>query len=219
MFPFCSLVFDNWRRRADSNRRIELLQSSALTTWLRRLDNTILPCFWCRGGDLNSYGFAPTAPSRPRVYQFHHLGTVLYILGFLAGVGGFEPPTYGFGDRCSNRAELHSCTSYEYTPAYHNYGTPARTRTGALGLGNRCSIRLSYRGTPICNCATLLPSCRIPGKLALRLTGALSRQGLPPVPRQLHQEELVAAPLDLPQWDKPALLKGLLRPQVPGQSV
>ena len=25
-----------WRRRADSNRRIELLQSSALTTWLRR---------------------------------------------------------------------------------------------------------------------------------------------------------------------------------------
>ena len=27
-----------------------------------------------------------------------------------------------------------------------NDGTPARTRTGALGLGNRCSIRLSYRG-------------------------------------------------------------------------
>ena len=26
-------------------------------------------------------------------------------------------------------------------------GTPARTRTGAHGLGNRCSIRLSYRGT------------------------------------------------------------------------
>ena len=26
-------------------------------------------------------------------------------------------------------------------------GTPARTRTGASGLGNRCSIRLSYRGT------------------------------------------------------------------------
>ena len=25
-------------------------------------------------------------------------------------------------------------------------GTPARTRTGAHGLGNRCSIRLSYRG-------------------------------------------------------------------------
>ena len=27
------------------------------------------------------------------------------------------------------------------------HGTPARTRTGAHGLGNRCSIRLSYRGT------------------------------------------------------------------------
>ena len=26
-------------------------------------------------------------------------------------------------------------------------GTPARTRTGACGLGNRCSVRLSYRGT------------------------------------------------------------------------
>ncbi len=27
------------------------------------------------------------------------------------------------------------------------HGTPARTRTGAPGLGNRCSIHLSYRGT------------------------------------------------------------------------
>ena len=27
----------SWRRRADSNRRIEVLQTSALTTWLRRL--------------------------------------------------------------------------------------------------------------------------------------------------------------------------------------
>ena len=27
---------ENWRRRADSNRRIEVLQTSALTTWLRR---------------------------------------------------------------------------------------------------------------------------------------------------------------------------------------
>ena len=28
----------NWRRRADSNRRIEVLQTSALTAWLRRPD-------------------------------------------------------------------------------------------------------------------------------------------------------------------------------------
>jgi hypothetical protein len=27
---------------------------------------------------LNSYGFAPTAPSRPRVYLFHHLGRAPY---------------------------------------------------------------------------------------------------------------------------------------------
>ena len=30
--------------------------------------------WWCRGRDLNSYGIAPTAPSRQRVYLFHHLG-------------------------------------------------------------------------------------------------------------------------------------------------
>ena len=31
-------------------------------------------------------------------------------------------------------------------------GTPARTRTGANGLGNRCSIRLSYRGMCLERC-------------------------------------------------------------------
>jgi hypothetical protein len=62
-----------WRRRADSNRRIEVLQTSALTTWLRRLHRIWI---WCRGGDSNSYGFNPTAPSRQRVYQFHHLGSI-----------------------------------------------------------------------------------------------------------------------------------------------
>ena len=30
--------------------------------------------YWCRGGDLNSYELSPTAPSRQRVYRFHHLG-------------------------------------------------------------------------------------------------------------------------------------------------
>ena len=58
---------------------------------------------------MNSYGVAPTAPSRQRVYRFHHLGTpssyyeraaVLLPLD-LAGVEGLEPPTRGFGDRCS----------------------------------------------------------------------------------------------------------------------
>ena len=29
---------------------------------------------WCRGWDLNPHRRMPTAPSRPRVYQFHHLG-------------------------------------------------------------------------------------------------------------------------------------------------
>ena len=35
---------------------------------------TILSHLWCRGGDLNSYELTPTAPSRQRVYRFHHLG-------------------------------------------------------------------------------------------------------------------------------------------------
>src|SRR5262245_50554163 len=30
-------------------------------------------------------------------------------LAFMAGVEGFEPPTPGFGDRCSSRTELHAC--------------------------------------------------------------------------------------------------------------
>ncbi len=29
---------------------------------------------WCRGRDLNPHELTPTAPSRPRVYLFHHLG-------------------------------------------------------------------------------------------------------------------------------------------------
>ena len=42
-----------------------------------------------------------TAPSTLRVYQFHHLGTHSFARFPLAGVEGLEPPTYGFGDRCS----------------------------------------------------------------------------------------------------------------------
>ena len=85
------------------NRAFAELRLNHLATSPR----TILPRFWCRGGDLNSYGFAPTAPSRPRVYQFHHLGTAP--AWDLAGVGGLEPPTCGFGDRCSSQLS--------YTPA------------------------------------------------------------------------------------------------------
>ncbi len=38
-------------------------------------------------------------------------------------------------------------------------GAPARTRTGAPGLGNRCSIRLSYRGTAGCRCIGIETAC------------------------------------------------------------
>src|SRR2546426_3864427 len=52
---------------------IRVLQTPALTTWLRRLHA------WCRGGDLNPYALTGTAPSRRRVYLFHHLGSTDYL--------------------------------------------------------------------------------------------------------------------------------------------
>ena len=55
-----------WRRRPDSDRCIRVLQTLALTTWLRRRGPGK---GWCRGGDLNSYGLSPTTPSRWRVYR------------------------------------------------------------------------------------------------------------------------------------------------------
>ena len=59
---------------------------------------------------MNSYGFAPTAPSRPRVYQFHHLGTVLYILGFWQEWEDSNPrPTV---------LETVALTGLSYTPAH-----------------------------------------------------------------------------------------------------
>ncbi len=69
-----------WRRRADSNRRIEVLQTSALVHLATSPQSPNVPSTgylrpgWCRGRDLNPHRLTPTAPSRPRVYQFHHLG-------------------------------------------------------------------------------------------------------------------------------------------------
>ncbi len=57
---------------------IGVLQTPALTTWPRRLTTA-----WCRGGDLNPYALTGTAPSRRRVYRFHHLGESLTILSIL----------------------------------------------------------------------------------------------------------------------------------------
>ena len=56
-------------------------------------------------------------------------------LGILAGAGGFEPPTTGFGDQRSDQTELRSCV----VPLE---GLEPPTRD----LGRRRSIQLSYRG-------------------------------------------------------------------------
>ena len=57
-----------WRRRADSNRRIEVLQTSALVHLATSPYNCVSWAGWCRGRDLNPHELTPTAPSRPRVY-------------------------------------------------------------------------------------------------------------------------------------------------------
>src|SRR6266508_1838250 len=59
---------------------IRVLQTPALTTWLRRHPLSLsLSKAWCRGGDLNPYALTGTAPSRRRVYLFHHLGSTEYL--------------------------------------------------------------------------------------------------------------------------------------------
>ena len=90
-----------WRRRADSNRRIEVLQTSALVH-LATAPHISGPAVaessglfrprtpacrprrsgvgWCRGGDSNSHSLAATAPSTLRVYQFRHLGALCHAL-------------------------------------------------------------------------------------------------------------------------------------------
>ena len=81
---------------------------------------------------MNSHGLTPTTPSRWRVYRFHHLG--------MAGVEGLEPPTGGFGDRCS--------TKLSYAPVINNYRsyTPGATRTPDTRFRKPLLYPLSYRG-------------------------------------------------------------------------
>ncbi len=91
-----------WRRRADSNRRIEVLQTSALVHLAtaphlmgqKSQNPADFPGPWtpagslslrsgvdsCRGGDSNSHSLAATAPSTLRVYQFRHLGAHCHAL-------------------------------------------------------------------------------------------------------------------------------------------
>ena len=85
---------------------------------------------------MNSYRLTPTAPSRPRVYQFHHLGVAIILFWQEWEDSNPRPAVL----------ETAALTRLSYTPLNRPSGTPARTRTGACGLGNRCSIRLSYRG-------------------------------------------------------------------------
>ena len=48
--------------------------------------------YWCRGRDLNPHRLTPTAPSRPRVYQFHHLGPAVRAYYSMYRLGGHPGP-------------------------------------------------------------------------------------------------------------------------------
>ena len=50
----------HWRRRADSNRRIEVLQTSALVPLATSPE--YFKCHWCRGRDLNPHEQSPLPP-------------------------------------------------------------------------------------------------------------------------------------------------------------
>ena len=82
-----------WRRRADSNRRMEVLQTSALDHLATSPIHPDQPGagylfvlvssgqLWCRGRDSNPHALTSTAPSTLLVYQFQHLGRCPHVAG------------------------------------------------------------------------------------------------------------------------------------------
>gem|GEM_PF-4838594 len=60
--------------------------------------------------DLSNRGRFTPLPSIPNLLCYQR-STLVFCL-FVAGVEGFEPPTIGFGDRCS--------TNWNYTPKTHS---------------------------------------------------------------------------------------------------
>ena len=130
----------SWRRRADSNRRIEVLQTSALTTWLRRrcrCDRTQESLVPRRRFELlRAFAHCPLKTAcLPIPPPRQKAGSA--VSQSLAGVGGFEPPTGGFGDRCS--------TGLSYTPTLTTYcqaSQPAHCSIGrARGSSSPCLAR------------------------------------------------------------------------------
>ena len=92
----------DWSGRRDSNSRPPPWQGGALPlSHFRKAPARAPAGTGCRGGDLNSYARKGTTPSRWRVCLFHHLGRRSAHSAGAAGVEGLEPPTGGFGDRCS----------------------------------------------------------------------------------------------------------------------
>ena len=115
------------RRRADSNRRIGVLQTPALTTWPRRQYHSVErkkgfePSTFSLARRRSTTELLPLVPRRRfellRAFAHHPLKMACLPIPpprHLAGVGGLEPPTCGFGDRCSSQL---SYTPFSTLPA------------------------------------------------------------------------------------------------------
>lgn len=66
-----------------------------------------------------------------------------FVPRMLAGAAGFEPATLGFGDRCSNQAELRSCVSHG-RPCWTatHAGSPSAPSPGDGGSLNSNTLRI-----------------------------------------------------------------------------
>ncbi len=101
-----------------------VLQTPALTTWLRRLetdnaksDGERPPSLWAPL--VPRKGFEPLRPKARPPQDRVSASFTTSAEHSLAGVEGLEPPTYGFGDRCSSQLS--------YTPMLPEYSNGLRS--------------------------------------------------------------------------------------------
>ncbi len=111
-----------------------VLQTPALTTWLRRPtykdDDKRPPSLWAPL--VPRKGFEPLRPKARPPQDRVSASFTTSAERSLAGVEGLEPPTYGFGDRCSSQLS--------YTPMLPEYSNGLRS-----GATEHLPVKLDMR--------------------------------------------------------------------------